>query len=112
VRLLILAGSLAVLGLVGGCGPTATAAPVKTNQVNLPPSYQFDPAVIQVAAGSTVTWTNNDHFTHSVKVQDDPDHVIKPGESVSIPFDTPGEYSYICTFHTQDMKGKVIVVSL
>ena len=40
-----------------------------------------------------------------------PDHVIKPGESVSIHFDTPGNYSYICTFHTKDMKGTVIVAS-
>jgi plastocyanin len=60
-------------------------------------------------SGTSVTWTNNDHFTHSVRVQDGPDHVIKPGENVTIPFDTAGEYSYICTFHAQDMKGTVMV---
>jgi plastocyanin len=111
MRLLLLGVALAVLGVVAGCGQPADAAPVRTDQVNLPPSYQFDPAVIQVAAGTSVTWTNNDHFTHSVKVQDGPDHVIRPGESVSIPFDKAGEYPYICTFHTQDMKGKVIVAA-
>jgi plastocyanin len=103
--------ALVTLGLVAGCGTTASAAPVQTDHVNLPPSYQFDPAIIQVSAGTTVTWTNNDHFTHSVKVQDGPDHVIRPGESVSIAFDTPGEYPYICTFHSQDMQGQVIVVA-
>jgi plastocyanin len=111
VRLLLLGGALVMLGLVAGCGSTATAAPVQTDQVNLPPSYRFDPAVIQVVAGTSVTWTNNDHFTHSVKVQDASDHVIKPGESVSILFDTPGSYSYLCTFHTKDMKGTVIVAN-
>ena len=111
MRLLLLGMTLVTLGLVAGCGQTASAAPVQTDHVNLPPSYLFDPAVIQVSAGTTVTWTNNDHFTHSVKVEDGPDHVIRPGESVSIPFDTPGEYSYICTFHPKDMQGKVIVAA-
>ena len=67
MRLLLLGGALVMLGLVAGCGPTATAAPVQTDQVNLPPSYLFDPAVIQVVTGTSVTWTNNDHFTHSVR---------------------------------------------
>ena len=111
MRLVLFSVAVVALGLVAGCGPPAGAAPVRTDQVNLPPSYQFDPAVIQVVAGTSVTWTNNDHFTHSVKVQDGPDHVIRPGEDVSIPFDKAGEYPYICTFHAQDMKGKVIVAA-
>jgi plastocyanin len=44
-------------------------------------------------------------------VQDGPDHVIRPGENVSISFDKAGEYPYICTFHAQDMKGTVIVAT-
>ncbi len=111
MRLLLLGAALAAPGATAGCGQTAGAAPVQTNEVNLPPSYQFDPAVIQVVAGTSVTWTNNDHFTHSVKVQDGPHHVIRPGGGESIPFDKAGEYPYICTFHTQDMKGKVIVAA-
>jgi plastocyanin len=85
VRLLLLSAALIALGVTPGCGLPAGAAPVQTNEVNLPPSYQFDPAIIQVVAATSVTWTNNDHFTHSVKVQDGPDHVIRPGESVTIP---------------------------
>ena len=111
MRVLLLSAAVVALGLVAGCGQPATASPARTDQVNLPPSYQFDPVVIQVVAGTSVTWTNNDHFTHSVKVQDGPDHVIRPGENVSIPFDKAGEYPYICTFHAQDMKGKVIVAT-
>jgi plastocyanin len=109
MRLLLLGAALVTLGVVAGCGQTAGAAPVLTNRVDLPPSYRFDPMVIEVGAGTTVTWTNSDHFTHSVKVREDNDHVIRPGESVSITFDIPGEYPYVCTFHKQDMTGKVIV---
>ena len=109
MRVLLFGVALVTLAFVAGCGHTAGDAPVQTDRVNLPPSYQFDPAVIQVVPGTSVTWTNNDHFTHSVRVQDGPDHVIKPGETVSIPFDTAGEYPYICTFHAQDMKGTVMV---
>lgn len=91
MRLLLLTIALGTLGLVAGCSPTASAGPARTDHVDLPPSYRFDPPINDIAAGTTVTWTNNDHFTHSVKVGDGPDHVIRPGESVSIAFDTPGE---------------------
>jgi plastocyanin len=52
-----------------GCAPAATTAstPVHTAKVDLPPSYQFVPAAIQVEPGTTVTWTNHDNFTHSVQ---------------------------------------------
>ena len=81
-----------------------------TNQVDLPPSYVFRPDAIQVTQGSTVTWTNHDNFTHSVQVQGQSDvHVMKPGESAQITFDGPGTYAYVCTFHTQNMRGTVLV---
>ncbi len=91
---------------------TPTAA-VSTNVVDLPPSYKFAPDHITVAAGSTVTWTNHDNFTHSVLVagldgQSDV-HMMRPGESAQITFSTPGEYHYVCTLHTQNMQGTVTV---
>jgi plastocyanin len=36
-------------------------------------------------------------------------HTLPVGSSAQIRFDTPGEYTYICTFHPQNMKGTVIV---
>ncbi len=109
---LVLLALAAVALLLVACGKDATsAAPVKTTQVDLPPSYKFDPVVIEVAAGSTATWTNHDHFTHSVKVEDGEKHNLKQGESVSIAFDQPGEYNYLCTYHSHDMRGKVIVTA-
>ena len=98
--------------LLAGCGDSTKASePVETDQVDLPPSYKFEPKVIQVTAGTTVTWTNNDHFTHSVEMDGEPDHKIEPGETVELTFDTPGEYKYVCTLHPHDMSGTVIVVA-
>ena len=56
-----------------------------------------------------VTWTNDDNFTHTVQVDGQEDHKVGQGESVSITFDKPGTYHYVCTLHSQDMDGEVIV---
>lgn len=72
-------------------------------------SYRFDPEKIEVAAGSSVTWTNDDNFTHTVQVDGQADHKVERGKSVSITFDKPGTYQYVCTLHSRDMDGEVIV---
>ena len=35
---------------------------------------------------------------------------LSPGASGQLTFAEPGEYAYVCTYHTKDMQGKVIVV--
>ncbi len=114
-RLTSLAAAVVLAGSLAGCAGYASASsqPVETNRVEMPPSYRFDPETIKVVAGTTVTWHNSDNFTHSVMLSDGSsgDLVVRPGESVSIKFDKPGEYPYVCTFHAQNMKGKVIVVA-
>jgi plastocyanin len=72
-------------------------------------SYQFDPKTIEIQAGESVTWTNEDNFTHTVQVEGQEDHEVGQGESVEIEFDTPGTYDYVCTLHSQDMEGTVVV---
>jgi plastocyanin len=99
-------------GLLTGCAPATQRASksVRTSQVDLPPSYQFAPASIDVAPGTAVTWTNHDNFTHSVQVQGQSEvHMLRSGESTQISFDQPGTYPYVCTLHTQNMRGTVIV---
>jgi plastocyanin len=102
-----------VLGcvLLVGCAPAASSASVaRTNQVDLPPSYKFEPAHIQVVAGSSVTWTNHDNFTHTVQLDGQSEvRQIRPGERISVLFDAPGEYHYVRTLHTQNMQGTVSV---
>jgi plastocyanin len=83
---------------------------VRTTTVNLPPSYTFEPRHIEVSAGSTVTWTNRDNFSHSVQVTGQPDvQLMRPGETAQVTFSSPGEYHYVCTLHTQNMQGDVTV---
>ena len=72
-------------------------------------SYRFDPKTIEIEAGQSVTWTNEDNFTHTVQVDGQEDHKVERGESVSIAFDKPGTYHYVCTLHSQDMDGEVTV---
>jgi len=71
--------------------------------------YRFDPVTIEIKARQTVTWTNNDNFTHTVKVDGESDHKVGRGDSVSIRFDRAGTYHYVCTLHSHDMHGTVIV---
>ncbi len=111
VVLAVLVTSLAACA--SGASGAANASPVATTTVDLPPSYRFVPAAITVAAGTTVTWTNDDHFTHSVQLLDgglpgEP-NVMEPGSSTSFTFATPGTYHYQCHLHPKDMQGSVLV---
>jgi len=111
-RLAWTVGALLGAGLLlAACASQAAAEPVATNQVDLPPSYKFEPAVITVPDGTTVTWTNHDNFTHNVRLLDDGGEVLDlpPGESVSFTFTGPGEHRYDCSFHPNDMTGVVVV---
>jgi len=100
---------LALILFAAGCGSSASTEPVATTEVRMAKSYRFDPKTIEVKAGDTVTWTNDDNFTHTVQVDGQEDHKVERGESVSISFDTPGTYHYVCTLHKRDMDGEVIV---
>ena len=99
----------ALVAVATGCGGGQSSEPVATNEVTMAKSYVFEPKVVQVEAGSTVTWTNDDNFTHTVQVDGQEDHEVDRGDSVSIRFDAPGRYHYVCTLHEQDMDGEVIV---
>jgi plastocyanin len=107
-RLLLPVVAAAVF-LAAGCGGTGSSEPVAATEVEMVKSYSFDPKVIEIEAGDTVTWTNEDNFTHTVQVEGQEDHKVEQGESVEITFDEPGTYDYVCTLHSQDMDGTVIV---
>jgi plastocyanin len=108
-RRLLPAVAFAVILLTAGCGGSATSEPVATTEVEMVKSYRFDPKTIEIEAGQSVTWTNEDNFTHTVQVDGQEDHEVERGESVSIRFDEPGTYHYVCRLHRHDMDGEVIV---
>jgi amicyanin len=79
----------------------------------------FEPPILQVNAGDTVTWTNNYKQPHMIStfkkvkgasVQDGmvDSPMLKTGESFSSKFDKPGTYEYFCPIHVF-MLGKVVV---
>jgi plastocyanin len=72
--------------------------------------FAFDPASIEVAAGSTVTWTNQDSTAHTVTADDGSFESgnIANGASFSQTFNTPGTYAYHCSIHP-NMKATVVV---
>jgi plastocyanin len=113
--------ALALTGLAG-CSSSSSASgrapfkvsgtPVRTDRVDLPKAYRFAPAVVEVKAGTTVTWTNHDDFPHNVTLLTGPDKTTKHlgiGEAASFPFNQAGTVYYECTLHPQQMRGKVIV---
>jgi plastocyanin len=112
----LLATAALTAGLLGACSAPASgnpASPLATSAVELPPSYRFEPVDIAVQAGTTVTWSNDDHFTHSIQFLDgglssDP-LVMAPGRTTTFEFETPGVYHYQCHLHPRDMKGSVTV---
>jgi plastocyanin len=101
---------LAAVVVAAGCGGSGQSSePVATTEVAMVKSYRFDPKTIEIEAGQTVTWRNDDNFTHTVQVDGQADHEVEPGESVSITFERPGTYHYVCRLHSRDMDGDVIV---
>ena len=97
----------------GGSAGSGAGELVATSTVDLPPSYRFVPEAIQGKVGTTVTWTNNDNFTHSVQFKDgglpiDP-MVMQPGADATFTFSTAGTFSYLCHLHPQNMQGTVTV---
>jgi plastocyanin len=101
-------------GILAACSQaSASATPTPTTTVDLPPSYRFSPSEIVVRTGETVTWTNNDHFTHSVQFLDagvpSTPLLMEPGQSATFAFVGPGLYHYQCHLHPQNMRGSVTV---
>lgn len=92
----------------------STARAGLTGSVNIQNS-QFVPQSIQVAAGSTVTWVNNDSITHTATADDLnalevwDSGSIASGQSFSRTFTKPGTYFYHCSIHP-GMKGIIQVV--
>lgn len=72
--------------------------------------FAFGPNVITVAAGTTVTWVNNDVEPHTVVSNDNKfqSEAMDTGDRFSVTFDKAGSYGYFCSLHPH-MTGKVVV---
>jgi plastocyanin len=78
----------------------------------------FSPSTLTVAAGTTVTFTNQDSVVHNVDFTSVPpgssvakgttSQNLHSGNTYSVTLTTPGTYTYVCDFHTW-MKGTITV---
>jgi len=109
LTILILGLGMLALGqrsLAAGAQQQAAAGEVKID------NFSFEPAVLTVSAGATVTWTNRDDIPHTVVSTDDPkafkSKVLDTDEKFAFTFSKAGTYSYYCSIHPK-MTGKVIV---
>lgn len=98
-------------GAGGGChrmGATG-AGPAGGKAVTIV-ACSFEPAVITVAPGTTVTWTNKDPVPHTVTSSTQLFNGIldDQGALFSWTFADPGTFAYVCAYHP-GMAGTVVV---
>lgn len=94
--------------------PPAPAAPAPapqpgSNSVSVVDD-SFSPASLTVSPGTAVTWTNNGRRPHTVTGDAGlwDSGMLRPGQSFSFTFQTPGTYTYNCSVHG-GMMGTVVV---
>lgn len=101
--------------IVSGSTPTPSGGAGTTVQVTMESGDNFNPTTVYINTGTTVRWTNDDgefHSTSSINASGDDAWQSPPlndGESFSKTFLNPGTYSYLCTFHDDEMFGTVVV---
>ena len=72
--------------------------------------FRFQPARIEVTAGTTIVWTNDGQVAHTVSAEDGSfeSGSIEPGAGRSITFSRPGSFVFHCTPHPF-MRGLIVV---
>lgn len=97
----------------GGCyaeGPTSSSR--ATGDATVPiQKCEFQPTVLYIEPGSTVTWGNKDPVPHSVTGAYGSiggDKLLKDGDELSFRFDNAGVFPYYCVLHP-GMAGAVVV---
>ena len=68
----------------------------------------FTPSRIEIAAGSSVSWTNRDALVHTVTGEGWDSGPVVPGATFTRRFDRPGRYTFHCTPHPF-MTGVIVV---
>lgn len=94
----------------GSVGPRSQPAAAVTIQL-----FQFQPGRLEIKAGATVTWVNEDDILHTVTLGTPEKrsgsvsfNLSGKGATASFTFEHPGEYEYFCDRH-QSMRGRILV---
>ena len=114
--LLLIAATIVALPLLAACRHDASSA----GQVRASPAvagydiaiqgYAFQPVEIQVAPGTTVSWTDRDAVAHTVSARGGEweSGLLSQGRQFSHTFTEPGKYDYFCQPHPW-MVGRIVV---
>jgi plastocyanin len=92
---------------------SAAQADVSINVVDAPrpqEKWGYAPATKKVDVGTWVTWSNNGYDSHTVTADDGSfdSGNLDPSEGFSWYFDTPGTFTYLCSYHAW-MTGQIVV---
>jgi plastocyanin len=90
-------------------GLTATQALADNAKVTIS-NFTFDPPVLTVKAGTTVTWVNADDIPHVVSEKDGKfrSSALDTDDTFSQAFPAAGTIEYFCAIHPH-MTGKIVV---
>jgi plastocyanin len=108
---------------IAGCVNDSTIDVVNVQMID--PTL-FSPALIEIAVGDTVKWTNNSTMPHTVTCDGSSGSSlphgastfdsgistsINVGDTYKVAISVPGTYTYICLYHTGNpgMSGTIIV---
>lgn len=73
-------------------------------------AHSWTPSEFTISVGTSVTWTNDATAPHTVSFATGPDcGYVLGGSTVSVTFDTPGTFGFICRIHPTFMSGTVTV---
>ena len=109
-RVLALALFVSV-GILTACGGSSSgsnngsaAGMPSTATVTIPKADRFEPFLLEIPSGGTVTFTNQDADAHTVvSMPTDPVDfklLVEPGKSAKLTFSQPGIYGYYCDAHS------------
>jgi plastocyanin len=110
-RLHMIATVAAVVALTAMHGTSAQAGqgntPAKAVEID---NFRFGVVSLEVAAGTTVTWTNRDDVPHTVVSSTKlfKSRPLDTGEAFSYTFREAGTFEYYCSMHPR-MTGKIVV---
>jgi plastocyanin len=96
--------------------PTPTPAPAGSTPITIPVNAStlgnraFNPGELDIAVGTTVTWTNTDSIDHTSTSDGSGwnSGVLRPRAQFSMTFTDAGTFRYHCSIHP-DMVGTVVV---
>jgi len=105
VNLRALAALIALMALLIMHG-NANAADAQVKIAN----FTFEPPVLTLKVGTTVTWVNDDDIPHLVSEKDGKfrSSALDTGDKFSQTFSAAGTIEYFCAIHPH-MTGKIVV---